>query len=143
MDDDVGKFFRKNGSDAMTTRSSWKSSAGVTKKIFKNARTDFVFLPERLRGFVVAVAFLSDSGRKHQIRLHLAKTLNLPIVGDVKYGKDIVSPAHSFLLHCQSVSFVHPVTEQNVTITKDAPFIKDAVMLKNIRDVVQDTLMNI
>lgn len=46
------------------------------------------------------------TGRKHQIRVHLADH-NLPIVGDKKYGKQ-KSPAKRLALHAKSIRFNHP-----------------------------------
>ena len=48
------------------------------------------------------------TGRKHQIRVHLAEN-NLPIVGDKKYG-DKRSGARRLALHATSIAFDHPHT---------------------------------
>ena len=50
------------------------------------------------------------SGRKHQIRVHLAEN-NLPIVGDEKYGaKD--AHVRRLALHAKSLAFPHPYSGQ-------------------------------
>lgn len=46
------------------------------------------------------------TGRKHQIRVHLAEN-NLPIVGDIKYGGKR-SGARRLALHAKSIAFEHP-----------------------------------
>ncbi len=46
------------------------------------------------------------TGRKHQIRVHLAEH-NLPIVGDMKYGEKR-SGARRLALHAKSIAFEHP-----------------------------------
>ncbi len=46
------------------------------------------------------------TGRKHQIRVHLAEN-NLPIVGDKKYGEKRTS-LKRLALHAKSLSFEHP-----------------------------------
>ncbi len=46
------------------------------------------------------------TGRKHQIRVHLAEH-NLPIVGDMKYGGKR-SGARRLALHAKSIAFEHP-----------------------------------
>ncbi len=46
------------------------------------------------------------TGRKHQIRVHLAEH-NLPILGDMKYGPKH-SPARRLALHAKSIAFEHP-----------------------------------
>lgn len=48
------------------------------------------------------------SGRKHQIRVHLAEN-NLPIVGDAKYGRKDPH-ARRLALHAKSLAFNHPHT---------------------------------
>jgi len=48
------------------------------------------------------------TGRKHQIRVHLADN-HLPIVGDTKYGEK-GSGARRLALHAQSLAFEHPHT---------------------------------
>jgi tRNA pseudouridine65 synthase len=62
-------------------------------------------------------------GRTHQIRRHL-KHLSHPIIGDARYGKGNYNRyftnelgAHRLLLHARSLSFVHPVNQQPITIT--------------------------
>ena len=46
------------------------------------------------------------TGRKHQIRVHLAEN-DLPIVGDKKYGEQR-SDAKRLALHAKSIAFEHP-----------------------------------
>jgi len=46
------------------------------------------------------------TGRKHQIRVHLAEN-NLPIVGDKKYGSR-TDGARRLALHAKSLAFKHP-----------------------------------
>ena len=48
------------------------------------------------------------TGRKHQIRVHLAEH-DLPIVGDKKYGGQR-SDAKRLALHAKSIAFEHPHT---------------------------------
>ena len=64
-----------------------------------------------------------QQGRTHQIRRHL-KHLSHPIIGDARYGKGNYNRyfaselnAHRLLLHARSLSFIHPITQQPLTIT--------------------------
>lgn len=59
------------------------------------------------------------TGRKHQIRVHLAG-IRHPIVGDKKYGKD--DRAHKRLaLHASSISLRHPVSGALCTFEATLP----------------------
>jgi len=58
------------------------------------------------------------TGRTHQIRVHLA-SIGLPIAGDKIYGGD--SEVKRQALHCGSLSFTHPYTNIECTITAPLP----------------------
>lgn len=59
------------------------------------------------------------TGRKHQIRVHLAD-MRHPIVGDRKYGEK--DKAHRRMaLHARSIAFRHPVTGEPVCFESPAP----------------------
>ncbi|MDR1676604.1 MAG: RNA pseudouridine synthase [Tannerella sp.] len=60
------------------------------------------------------------TGRHHQIRCQLAK-IGCPVRGDLKYGADRSNPDGGISLHARSLSFVHPVTRQPVSLTAPAP----------------------
>ena len=52
------------------------------------------------------------TGRSHQIRVQMAKQLNLPIYGDFKYGdKD---HAGNLALWAYELTFTHPTTKENM-----------------------------
>lgn len=62
------------------------------------------------------------TGRKHQLRRHMAH-LRHPIVGDTTHGEgrhnrlfNNVYDSHRLLLHAASLEFVHPYTQQTITI---------------------------
>lgn len=64
-----------------------------------------------------------SQGRTHQIRRHL-KHLSHPIIGDARYGKGNYNryftselACHRLLLHARSLSFKHPLSNENITIT--------------------------
>lgn len=60
------------------------------------------------------------TGRHHQIRCQLAK-LGCPIKGDLKYGFDRSNPDGGISLHARRVTFVHPVSKENIEIVAPVP----------------------
>lgn len=60
------------------------------------------------------------TGRHHQIRCQLAKA-GCPIKGDLKYGAPRSNPGGGISLHSRSLSFVHPVRREPLTITAPVP----------------------
>jgi 23S rRNA pseudouridine1911/1915/1917 synthase len=59
------------------------------------------------------------TGRKHQIRVHLAESGH-PIIGDRKYG-DKKSPQKRLALHAISISFKHPRTGKSCSFKTSTP----------------------
>ena len=58
------------------------------------------------------------TGRTHQVRVHLAYIGN-PLVGDVLYKSKV--KASRVMLHCLSISFIHPIKEKAVTVYSPLP----------------------
>ncbi|MEQ8625671.1 MAG: RluA family pseudouridine synthase [Vicingaceae bacterium] len=65
------------------------------------------------------------TGRHHQIRSQLS-AIGCPIKGDLKYGFDRSNKDASIHLHARSITFIHPVQKEEVTIIAKAPT-KDVV----------------
>jgi 23S rRNA pseudouridine1911/1915/1917 synthase len=84
----------------------------------KLAVLDYSFVANLERYALIKVQL--KSGRPHQIRVQLKK-INCPIVGDSKYGSNLETSDRSLGLHCRSMSFVHPVTKESITIRADFP----------------------
>lgn len=70
------------------------------------------------------------TGRHHQIRCQLAH-MGCPIKGDLKYGAPRSNPDGSISLHARSISFEHPVTHEQVTIT--APWIGNNILFPDTK----------
>ncbi len=75
----------------------------ITKYIVRQQVSDDMYL----------VDFYPLTGRTHQLRVHAAhpEGLNAPIVGDRLYGG---MPAERLMLHAAEITFVHPVTKEEM-----------------------------
>ncbi|MSR77185.1 MAG: RluA family pseudouridine synthase [Candidatus Omnitrophica bacterium] len=60
-----------------------------------------------------------ETGRKHQIRVHLAD-LKHPVAGDKDYGAK-TNPAGRLCLHAYSLQFPHPITEKMMALETKMP----------------------
>ena len=60
------------------------------------------------------------TGRHHQIRCQLAK-MGCPIKGDLKYGAPRSNPDGSISLHARKLTFEHPVSHEQISITAPVP----------------------
>lgn len=58
------------------------------------------------------------TGRTHQIRVHMAQ-LGAPLYGDFLYGTELTG--HRTMLHCSTLSFLHPLTKEKMTVTAQPP----------------------
>jgi 23S rRNA pseudouridine1911/1915/1917 synthase len=84
---------------------------------------------ERLDQATTLVACRLDTGRTHQIRVHLAERAGTPILGDPLYGRPPKAPALRALadtlgrqaLHARVLGFVHPATGAPVRWTCALP----------------------
>lgn len=60
------------------------------------------------------------TGRKHQIRVHLSHA-GFPLVGDALYGSAAAFSSDGLMLHAQCLRFIHPITNEKITITSALP----------------------
>lgn len=88
-------------------------------KTGKAARTRVACLQRQGGRSLVACELLT--GRRHQIRVHLA-SIGHPLVGDALYGKP--GSKHSqagLMLHAYEVAFVHPVSNERIVLHTEWP----------------------
>ncbi len=81
----------------------------------ESALTHYRLLRARGRRSLLEVRL--DTGRKHQIRVHLAH-IGCPIVGDVRYGG---SKAPRLALHAASLRLRHPADGRELVIKAETP----------------------
>lgn len=91
----------------------------VTKKDGREAVTHWRVL-ERFAGYTLLECRL-ETGRTHQIRVHLAWRSH-PILGDTVYGhKKPELGVDTQCLHARELTFVHPRTGEHVTVSCELP----------------------
>jgi tRNA pseudouridine32 synthase / 23S rRNA pseudouridine746 synthase len=61
------------------------------------------------------------TGRTHQLRLHMAE-IGHPILGDTLYGGMAGVTAQRLLLHASKLGFVHPHSDDLLSLVSEAPF---------------------
>ncbi len=93
-----------------------------------------------LRGYRIAslIECKLETGRTHQIRVHLSVVKGCPVIADTKYGgekprglpstsrnrevvRDVVKFAGHQMLHAETLGFVHPVTGQEMEFNEAPP----------------------
>ena len=91
----------------------------VTAKNSKNAVTHYSVI-RRYKGYTHIKCIL-ETGRTHQIRVHMAY-FGHPVAGDVVYGvKNEKVPFTGQCLHARKIGFVHPKTEEYLEFTSQLP----------------------
>ena len=72
-------------------------------------------------GCLNLVKLFPKTGRRHQLRKHMAAIGN-PILGDCDYGiEDMILKGKGLYLHAFSLQFIHPVTKKKVYFEKEQP----------------------
>ncbi len=97
----------------------------------RNARSLFEVLGTDARGLLHVVRVQIETGRTHQIRVHM-RHRRAPVLGDNLYGapdlnKRFKSAATRPMLHALRVAFEHPITGELIDVF--APLPEDFCML--------------
>ncbi len=96
-----------------------RKQMAVIDKNSKNAVTHYTVL-ERFGNFT-HIRLKLETGRTHQIRVHMAY-IGHAVAGDDVYGpKKVITSLSGQCLHAKKVGFVHPVTEQYLEFESDLP----------------------
>jgi 23S rRNA pseudouridine1911/1915/1917 synthase len=84
----------------------------------REARTHFEV--ERLLAGAALLRVALETGRTHQIRVHLA-AIGLPVAGDPQYGRPGAFGLQRQFLHAARLAFDHPVTGEPVDVVSELP----------------------
>ena len=105
-----------------------RKKMAIDRKNGRQAVTHWEVL-ERYSGYTYLKCRL-ETGRTHQIRVHLA-SLGHPLLGDVVYGnKKSVPGLAGQCLHAKKLSFVHPRSGERLTVECPLPEWFEAVIKK-------------
>ncbi|MBE6762942.1 MAG: RluA family pseudouridine synthase [Ruminococcaceae bacterium] len=96
-----------------------KEGCAITREVGEGGK-DSVTHWEALstNGRFTVVSVVIDTGRTHQIRVHMS-WLGYPLAGDTMYGTDESVSRHA--LHCADMTFVHPMTEETLSLHAPLP----------------------
>lgn len=105
-----------------------RKKMAVTDKNSRNAVTHYTVLG-RYRGYTHVQCRL-ETGRTHQIRVHMAYKSH-PILGDTVYGhKGKELGLDTQCLHAKKLTFIHPRTDEPVTVESPLPDYFEEVLKK-------------
>jgi 23S rRNA pseudouridine1911/1915/1917 synthase len=115
--------------DAPIGRSTRTPTMMAVRSDGRSARTSYEVLTRIDRPHAATLLRLKlDSGRTHQIRVHLA-TIGHPVLNDPRYGhrRDRRLAEDRFFLHSSTLGFAHPRSEE--WVTTNAPLAEDLAAL--------------
>ena len=101
-----------------TERNNKSYASTVEKPGAQKAVLKYRVISQSDNYYLIEVKLLT--GRKHQIRGQLA-AIGCPIKGDLKYGAKRSNPDGSISLLARNVTFVHPVSKQDICVTAPVP----------------------
>ncbi|MBI3317133.1 MAG: RluA family pseudouridine synthase [Candidatus Omnitrophica bacterium] len=89
----------------------------------KKAVTEYETLQRKGKYSIINIRL--KTGRKHQIRVHMAE-LGCPISGDKLYGAK-TNPAGRITLHATRLALRHPVTREEMVVTSPPPAVFERI----------------
>lgn len=90
-----------------------------TRESAKRARLHYRVIGQDLTKNRTLLEVQLETGRKHQIRVQLAKA-GMPILGDRKYNSDQPFPV-GIALHCRSLQLRHPTKNEPLSFEAEVP----------------------
>ncbi|MDO5376713.1 MAG: RluA family pseudouridine synthase [Clostridia bacterium] len=75
---------------------------------------------EQTHGGRALIRLRLETGRTHQIRVHLA-SIGCPIAGDYLYGREIAALSGRFALHSTTLSCLQPITGARIGVSEPMP----------------------
>ena len=97
-----------------------REKMAVTDINSKDAITHFTVLKRFNNTNQTLIECNLDTGRTHQIRVHL-NYIGYPIYNDPVYGKRKETTSFGQFLHSKKISFIHPITNKEINIEVDLP----------------------
>jgi 23S rRNA pseudouridine1911/1915/1917 synthase len=117
-----GRFDARRGTiDAPIGRSATRRTRMAVREAGKEARTGYEVLTQYDHPVCALVECRLETGRTHQIRVHLA-AIGHPVVGDATYGGDRnpLRPGRPFL-HAHALALTHPTTGERLEFSDPLP----------------------
>ena len=103
--------------DAPIGRSKQNFQKQEVRRDGKSARTNLKVI-KRYKDYTL-VSLVLETGRTHQIRVHMAY-IGYPIYNDPVYANKNATAFGQFL-HSKAIRFVHPITKKQMEFTSDLP----------------------
>lgn len=106
-----------------------RKKMAVNEKNGKDAITHYQVL-ERFGNYTY-VQFRLETGRTHQIRVHMA-SIGHPLLGDTLYSgaKNAFKNLQGQTLHARMIGFIHPATQEYVEFSAPLPEYFEKILLK-------------
>ncbi len=88
------------------------------KKTYLRAELTYQYIMSSMHYHLLKIEL--KTGRHHQIRVQLS-AIGSPLKGDLKYGYPRSNSDNSISLHAREVTFIHPITNTELTIVAPVP----------------------